>query len=183
MSATLTLIIGLRVFDQVLALTGGGPVGATETLATQVYKQTFVFGQFGYGAALALILTVLVAVLALSQLVLPAPPRGPALVGLFRYARRTFARELALDRRAVVFCLPFYLLVAIALDTDGADLHSRSSSRCPDFGQLHEGVENGRAGWLGQALESSVIITVGSVVALLVIGSLCAYVIARRLGA
>ena len=35
------LIQGLRVFDQVLALTGGGPGGATETLATQVYKQTF----------------------------------------------------------------------------------------------------------------------------------------------
>ena len=40
-SATLTLIFGLRVFDQVLALTGGGPVDATETLATQIYKQTF----------------------------------------------------------------------------------------------------------------------------------------------
>ena len=34
-SATLTLIIGLRVFDQVMALTGGGPVDATETLATR----------------------------------------------------------------------------------------------------------------------------------------------------
>ena len=51
-SATLTLIIGLRVFDQVMALTDGGPVDATETLATQVYKQTFVLGRFGYGAAL-----------------------------------------------------------------------------------------------------------------------------------
>jgi raffinose/stachyose/melibiose transport system permease protein len=35
-SATMTLIIGLRAFDQVLALTGGGPVAASETLATQV---------------------------------------------------------------------------------------------------------------------------------------------------
>ena len=40
-SATLTLIIGLRVFDQVMALTQGGPVDATETLATQIYEQTF----------------------------------------------------------------------------------------------------------------------------------------------
>ena len=75
-SATLTLIIGLRVFDQVIALTGGGPVDATETLATQVYKQTFVLGRFGYGAALALVLTALVAALALTQLVDPAQPRG-----------------------------------------------------------------------------------------------------------
>jgi raffinose/stachyose/melibiose transport system permease protein len=68
-SATITLIFGLRVFDQVLALTGGGPVDASETLATQVYQQTFVFGRFGYGAALALILTGLIAVLGLTQLV------------------------------------------------------------------------------------------------------------------
>jgi raffinose/stachyose/melibiose transport system permease protein len=67
-SATLTLIIGLRVFDQVLGLTDGGPVGASETLGTQIYKQTFYLGHFGYGAAFALIMTALVAVLALTQL-------------------------------------------------------------------------------------------------------------------
>ncbi len=68
-SATLTLIIGLRVFDQVLALTGGGPVDASETLSTQVWKQTFVSGRFGYGAALALILTLLVGSMAITQAV------------------------------------------------------------------------------------------------------------------
>jgi raffinose/stachyose/melibiose transport system permease protein len=67
-SVTISLVIGLRVFDQVLALTGGGPVTATETLATQVWKQTFAIGRFGYGAAFALILTGLIAVLALSVL-------------------------------------------------------------------------------------------------------------------
>jgi len=66
--ATLTLIFGLRVFDQVVALTGGGPVDSTETLATQVWKQTFANGQFGYGAALALVLTAVIAVLSLGQL-------------------------------------------------------------------------------------------------------------------
>ena len=39
------LIQGLRVFDQVMALTDGGPGGATETLATQVYKETFALVQ------------------------------------------------------------------------------------------------------------------------------------------
>jgi raffinose/stachyose/melibiose transport system permease protein len=68
--ATLTLIFGLRVFEQVIALTNGGPVNASETLATQVYKQTFALGRFGYGAALALVLTGLIAVLGLAQLTL-----------------------------------------------------------------------------------------------------------------
>jgi raffinose/stachyose/melibiose transport system permease protein len=63
--STLSIIRGLRVFDQVIALTGGGPVHATETLSTQVYKQTFVDGRFGYGAAIALIMTVLIATLAI----------------------------------------------------------------------------------------------------------------------
>jgi raffinose/stachyose/melibiose transport system permease protein len=59
-ATTLSLIQGLRVFDQVLALTGGGPAGATQTLATEVYQQTFVFGSFGFGAALALMLTLII---------------------------------------------------------------------------------------------------------------------------
>jgi raffinose/stachyose/melibiose transport system permease protein len=66
-NVTLTLIFGLRVFDQVLGLTGGGPVDATETLATQVYKQTFAYGRFGYGAALALMLAGLISIMAISQ--------------------------------------------------------------------------------------------------------------------
>jgi raffinose/stachyose/melibiose transport system permease protein len=69
-SATITLVIGMRAFDQILALTQGGPVTATETLATQIYKQTFYLGRFGYGAAFALILTALLAALALAQLAL-----------------------------------------------------------------------------------------------------------------
>jgi raffinose/stachyose/melibiose transport system permease protein len=66
-ASTLMLIQGLRVFDQVLALTGGGPAGATETLATQVYKQTFALSQFGFGAALALFLTVIMLVFSVLQ--------------------------------------------------------------------------------------------------------------------
>ena len=68
-SATITLIIGMRVFDQIVALTGGGPALATETLAYQVWDQTFEASRFGYGAALALILTALVMTIALTQLV------------------------------------------------------------------------------------------------------------------
>jgi raffinose/stachyose/melibiose transport system permease protein len=66
---TLTLVLSMRLFDQVIALTDGGPVNATETLATQVWRQTFVDGHYGYGSANALVLTALISVLALSQLV------------------------------------------------------------------------------------------------------------------
>jgi raffinose/stachyose/melibiose transport system permease protein len=67
-SLTFSAILGLRVFDQVLALTNGGPAGVTETLATQVYKQTWTLGRFGYGAAFALLLSLFVAIIAIGQL-------------------------------------------------------------------------------------------------------------------
>jgi raffinose/stachyose/melibiose transport system permease protein len=66
-ATTLSLIQGLRVFDQVMALTAGGPAGATQTLATQVYQQTFQFGNFGFGAALALMLSLLILVFTVAQ--------------------------------------------------------------------------------------------------------------------
>ncbi|MEF2978435.1 carbohydrate ABC transporter permease [Subtercola sp. YIM 133946] len=66
-ASTLMLVQGLRVFDQIMALTGGGPFGATETLATQIYKQSFTFGRYGFGAALALVLTVIILIFAIGQ--------------------------------------------------------------------------------------------------------------------
>lgn len=69
-ASSLTLIQGLRIFDQVLALTGGGPFNSTQTLATLVYKETFVNGKFGYGSALSLILTALITVAAVLQVAL-----------------------------------------------------------------------------------------------------------------
>lgn len=65
---TFSAVIGLRVFDQVIGLTNGGPDGATETLATQVYLQTWTLGRFGYGAAFALLLALFIGVVALGQL-------------------------------------------------------------------------------------------------------------------
>jgi raffinose/stachyose/melibiose transport system permease protein len=66
-ATTLGLVNGLRIFDQILALTGGGPAGASATLATEVYKQAFSLGNFGYGAALALMLTVIILTFAVIQ--------------------------------------------------------------------------------------------------------------------
>jgi raffinose/stachyose/melibiose transport system permease protein len=64
---TLSTIGGLKLFDQVFAITGGGPGYSTETLSTLIYKQAFVFGAYGYSTAVALVLTLLVSALALLQ--------------------------------------------------------------------------------------------------------------------
>jgi raffinose/stachyose/melibiose transport system permease protein len=64
----LSLVGGLKLFDQVFAMTGGGPGYATETLSTLVYKQAFVFGHYGLGTALAFMLAIIVAAVSLIQL-------------------------------------------------------------------------------------------------------------------
>ncbi|GIU54324.1 sugar ABC transporter permease [Arthrobacter sp. NicSoilC12] len=66
-ATTLGIVQGLRVFDPIMALTGGGPAGATETLATLVYKQAFALGNFGGGAALALVLAAIILIFAVLQ--------------------------------------------------------------------------------------------------------------------
>jgi multiple sugar transport system permease protein len=48
-------------------MTGGGPAGETEMPLTYLYKQAFNFLDFGYGSALAVIMTVLVLALSIGQ--------------------------------------------------------------------------------------------------------------------
>lgn len=67
-ATTLGLTQGLKVFDQVQAMTRGGPYGATETLSTVIYTETFANANFGYGASLSLVFTVLVLAAAALQL-------------------------------------------------------------------------------------------------------------------
>ncbi|ELP63034.1 ABC transporter, permease protein [Streptomyces turgidiscabies Car8] len=63
----LSIIGGIKLFDQVYALTGGGPGHATDTLSTLIYKDAFTLGEFGYSIALAVILTIIVAVVSTGQ--------------------------------------------------------------------------------------------------------------------
>lgn len=66
----LSLIGGLKLFDQVLIMTQGGPGSATESLSTIAYKDAFQFQLFGYSTALTLVLTAFVAVASLIQFTL-----------------------------------------------------------------------------------------------------------------
>jgi raffinose/stachyose/melibiose transport system permease protein len=68
-NATLMMIVGLLTFDQILAMTGGGPVTATETIATQIWRQTFQFNHYGLGSALAVTFAVFVIAICLVQIV------------------------------------------------------------------------------------------------------------------
>jgi multiple sugar transport system permease protein len=49
-------------------MTGGGPADSTQVLLTYMYKQAFTNLNFGYGSAIAVLLTVGVLILSLIQL-------------------------------------------------------------------------------------------------------------------
>ncbi|WP_231916220.1 carbohydrate ABC transporter permease [Microbacterium karelineae] len=66
---TVMLVIGgFNVFTSVLLMTAGGPGGQTEVLLTFMYRQAFSELDFGYGAALAVILTIIVFIASAIQL-------------------------------------------------------------------------------------------------------------------
>lgn len=63
----LSLIGGLKIFDQIYATTQGGPAGTTETISTLIYKQFSLLGEYGLSAALAVVLAIAVAILSIIQ--------------------------------------------------------------------------------------------------------------------
>lgn len=104
-------------------------------------------------------------------------------MGRARYTHRTLVRELVLILVCAIYCLPFYLVVAIALETTEQAYKTPFSFPWPPrFGNFSEAWSTGGQAGLGSALQSSLVITFSSVAALIALGSLCAYTIARRAG-
>src|SRR5688572_13667493 len=102
-------------------------------------------------------------------------------MGLARYTRKTFAREITLLVLAAIWWVPFYFLVIVSLKpTD--EIFAKPLTSFPErfeFGNYQSAWDEGS---LGRALLNSFVITGGTVLALIALGSVCAYAIARRPG-
>ena len=64
----LALKSGLTAFDQIFALTSGGPNNATTSLGLLVYSYAFKSNQYGYANAIALILFLIIGIVSLIQI-------------------------------------------------------------------------------------------------------------------
>jgi ABC-type sugar transport system permease subunit len=64
---TLSLIGGLKIFDQIAVMTNGGPGFASETITYLVYRVGFGEGRKGFGTALAVTLFILIFLLNAAQ--------------------------------------------------------------------------------------------------------------------
>jgi ABC-type sugar transport system permease subunit len=56
----LNIIGSFKVFDIIWVMTGGGPYRGSETLAVSMFKTSFALQKFGYGSAIAVILSLFV---------------------------------------------------------------------------------------------------------------------------
>jgi multiple sugar transport system permease protein len=70
-TTAMLVILGIAdsflVFDQIMVLTRGGPAGATEVIGYFMYLNAFTFFKMGYGAAIAVVMLVVIAGLTLVQ--------------------------------------------------------------------------------------------------------------------
>ena len=64
---TLQLIFGLKAFDVIFLMTGGGPVNATRVLGVLMYNTAFTGGQFGLGCAIAVLMVLIITPIGLAQ--------------------------------------------------------------------------------------------------------------------
>lgn len=64
----ISVIASLQVFDQVFVMTRGGPLFATESLVTYMYRQGFELFRMGYASAIAWVLFLIILVLSMVQL-------------------------------------------------------------------------------------------------------------------
>ncbi|NQD40887.1 carbohydrate ABC transporter permease [Glutamicibacter halophytocola] len=101
---------------------------------------------------------------------------------MFRYTKLTLLREVGLWVLALVFLAPFYFLVTTALKS-GTEMYTTSPLALPERVDFSAFVDvltaTGNLNVLAGLL-NSVIITAGSIVLLIIMGSLTGYVIARN---
>jgi ABC-type sugar transport system permease subunit len=64
----ISLINSFKVFDLIWVMTQGGPYRSSETLAVTMYRESFVSFSVGYGASVAVVLTLVVMILSVFYL-------------------------------------------------------------------------------------------------------------------
>ena len=55
----LAIVGSLKYFDLIYVMTGGGPNGASEVMASYMYKLAFSSNNFGYGSAIGFLLLII----------------------------------------------------------------------------------------------------------------------------
>jgi multiple sugar transport system permease protein len=65
-----TMISSFQLFSQIMVMTGGGPMGATQVMVERIYTYGFRYFEMGYATALSIILLIVIVTITLFQLIL-----------------------------------------------------------------------------------------------------------------
>ena len=60
---TMAMVNSFKVFDIIYVMTRGGPYSSSETLAVSMFRETFTLFHMGYGAAISVVLSIIVIVI------------------------------------------------------------------------------------------------------------------------
>ena len=169
----LGLIGGLKIFDQIFSLTGGGPAGQTQTISTLIYQLFAQFGEYGKSAALAMVLAVAVGDPGLHP-VLGTSSTGAVLMKSSRGV--SVATHTLSYGTTLVFLLPVYILINLAIrPVDDFTTPLIPSSRAT----LDNFVNAWTQSSLPSAIITSIIVTTLSCVAVVALATMAAYPLAR----
>lgn len=67
MLVILGIIDSFLIFDQIMVLTRGGPLNATEVIGWYMYNNAFTFLKMGYGSAISVVIFIIIAILTILQ--------------------------------------------------------------------------------------------------------------------
>jgi raffinose/stachyose/melibiose transport system permease protein len=102
-------------------------------------------------------------------------------MGLFRYTWRSFSRELLLLFIALLWCLPLYVAVVLAVKSNSAVyLHPLAVPTHPKLGNFSTAWNSQGVASVSRAFVNNLVITTSSVLLTILIGGSCAYTLARR---
>lgn len=66
-NTVLSMIGSLKAFENVYAMTGGGPINSTEVIATYLYDFGITANRLGYGSAVSLVMFILIVIISIMQ--------------------------------------------------------------------------------------------------------------------
>jgi multiple sugar transport system permease protein len=65
-----TIINSFQLFPQIMVMTAGGPMGATQVMVERIYTYGFRYFEMGYASALAIVLLIIIVTVTLIQMIL-----------------------------------------------------------------------------------------------------------------
>ncbi len=172
----------LMVFDQIMALTKGGPAQSTESISFLIYNNGMSGGQFGFQSANAVIFFIVIVVISVLQMTITGKKGGAAVMEKMKIKERVnWPVTILLLLGLITVAFPLYMTIVIALKKPSEMTNSISGIlSLPSHLSLDNFAEAMRVTDFWHSLGNSVFITLVTVVLSILIHSLLGYAIGRN---